>query len=79
MYIKDLEKFTKLHICFKCGYIPPASDHGCYNKERFENHVKNCSGKIETKLHLEEQSIPFIPHLFKNHLYSDIIIKVNTK
>jgi hypothetical protein len=35
----------------------------------FENYVKNCNGKIEKKLRLEEQSIPFIPHLFKNHVY----------
>jgi hypothetical protein len=73
MYIKDLENFMKLHVCPKCGYIPPATEHGCYNKERFENHVKNCNGKIEKKLCLEEQSIPFIPHLFKNHLYSFLL------
>jgi hypothetical protein len=47
MYIKDLENFIKLHICPKCGYIPFACDHGCYDKNRFENHVKNCNGKTE--------------------------------
>jgi hypothetical protein len=35
MYVKDLENFMKLHVCFKCGYIPPASDHGCYDKNKF--------------------------------------------
>jgi hypothetical protein len=30
MYIKDIQKCkcTKLHICPKCGYIPPATSHG---------------------------------------------------
>jgi hypothetical protein len=63
----------KLHVCPKCGYIPPATNNGSYHKERFEDHVKNCNGKIEKKLCLEEQSIPFIPHLFKNHLYSFLL------
>jgi hypothetical protein len=42
MYIKDIQKYTKLHICPKCGYIPPAVEHGSYNKSRFEEHVNNC-------------------------------------
>jgi hypothetical protein len=50
MYIKDLENFMKLHVCPKCGYIPPASQHGCYIKTRFEDHFKNCNGKIEKKI-----------------------------
>jgi hypothetical protein len=47
--------------------------NGCYHKERFEDQVKNCNGKIEKKLCLEEQSIPFIPHLFKNQVYSFLL------
>jgi hypothetical protein len=73
MYIKDLENFMKLHVCPKCGYVPPATNNGSYHKERFEDHVKNCNGKIEKKLCLEEQSIPFIHHLFRNHLYSFLL------
>jgi hypothetical protein len=66
MYIKDLESFMKLHVCPKCGYI--------LNMDVIsKDHVKNCNGKIEKKLCLEEQSIPFIPHLFKNHLYSFLL------
>jgi hypothetical protein len=45
MYIKDLENFMKLQVCPKCDYIPPATDHGSYHKERFEDHVKNCNGE----------------------------------
>jgi hypothetical protein len=46
MYIKDIQKYTKLHICPKCGYIPPAIHGGCYHKDRFEEHVNNCEGKL---------------------------------
>jgi hypothetical protein len=65
MYIKDIQKYTKLHICPKCGYIPPASHGGCYHKERFEEHVQNCEDKIKKSLCLNEQSFPFIPHIQK--------------
>jgi hypothetical protein len=73
MYTKDLESFMKLYVCPKCGYIISATNHEYYNKKKFEDHVKNCNGKIEKKLCLEEQSIFFIPHLFKNHLYSFLL------
>jgi hypothetical protein len=63
----------KLYVCPKCGYIPPATNNGSYHKKRFEDHVKNCNGKIEKKICLKEQSIPFIPHLFKNHHYSFLL------
>jgi hypothetical protein len=40
MYIIDFQKFTKCHVCPKCGnYCLSASDNGCYNKKRFERHV----------------------------------------
>jgi hypothetical protein len=65
MYIKDIQKYTKLHICPKCRYIPSGVDHGSYKKERFEEHVENCDGKLVRKLRLNEQSVPFIPHIQK--------------
>jgi hypothetical protein len=63
MYIKDIQKYTKLHICTKCGYIPPATNNGSYHKDRFEEHVQNCEGKIKRSLCLNEQSTPFIPNI----------------
>jgi hypothetical protein len=45
MYIKDIQKYTKLHICPKCGYIPPATHGGCYHKYISEEHINNCDGK----------------------------------
>jgi hypothetical protein len=47
MYIKDIQKYTKLHICPKCCYIPPATNNGSYHKDRFEEHIQNCEGKIK--------------------------------
>jgi hypothetical protein len=70
MYIKDIQNYTKLHICPKCGYIPPAIDHGSYNKDRFKEHVENCDGKLKRKLCLDEQSVPFIPHIQKNPVFA---------
>jgi hypothetical protein len=46
MYIKDIQKYTKLHICPKCGYVQPATDHGSYHRKRFEEHVQKCEGRI---------------------------------
>jgi hypothetical protein len=74
VYIKDIQKYTNLHICPKCGYIPPATHHESYNKERFEERVENCEGKIKRSLSLNEQSIPFIPHIQKNPVYSYLLV-----
>jgi hypothetical protein len=74
MYIKDIQKYTKLHICHKCGYIPPASNGGCYHKERFEEHVENCNGNLVRKLRLNEQSVPFIPHIQKNPVFAYLLV-----
>jgi hypothetical protein len=73
MYIKDIKKYTKLHICPKCGYIPPATQHNSYNKERFEEHVNNCEGKLSRLICLNEQSIPFIPHIQKNPIFTYLL------
>jgi hypothetical protein len=74
MYIKDIQKYTKLHICPKCGYIPPATSHGtCYRKDRFEEHVNNCEGKLSRSICLNEQSIPFIPHVQKNPIFAYLL------
>jgi hypothetical protein len=54
MYIKDIQKYTKLHICPNCGYMPAATKCGCYQKIRFEEHVENCDGKLKRKLCLNE-------------------------
>jgi hypothetical protein len=35
MCIKNIQKYSKLHICPKCGYILPATDHGSYNRDRY--------------------------------------------
>jgi hypothetical protein len=32
MYIKDNQKYTKLHICPKCGNIPPITNNGSYHR-----------------------------------------------
>jgi uncharacterized protein (DUF2225 family) len=82
MYIKDIQKYTKVHICPKCGYIPPATDHGSYHRERFEEHVQNCEGKIKRSLCLNEQSVPFIPHIQNNPIFAyllAIIERMNIK
>jgi hypothetical protein len=73
MYIKDIQKYTKLHICPKCGYIPPASQHGSYHKDRFNEHVQNCEGRIKRSLCLNEQSVPFIPHIQKNPIFAYLL------
>jgi hypothetical protein len=70
MYIKDIQKYTKLHICQKCGYIPPATNNGSYHTERFEEHIQSCEGTIKRSLCLNEQSISFIPHIQKNPVYN---------
>jgi hypothetical protein len=68
MYIKSMESLEKIHVCPKCFYMPPASQHGCYNKERFETHVKNCDGSIHKELKLNKISKPYAPFLQKNHV-----------
>jgi hypothetical protein len=73
MHIKDIQKYTKLHICPKCGYIPPATDYGSYHKERFEEHIQSCEGKIKRSLCLNEQSVPFIPHIQKNPIFAYLL------
>jgi hypothetical protein len=54
MYIKDIQKYTKLHIYPICGYIPPATNNGSYHRERFEEHINNCDGGIKKSLCLNE-------------------------
>jgi hypothetical protein len=54
MYIKNIQKYTKLHIRPKCKYIPPASQHNSYNKEKFEENIENCEGKIKISLCLNK-------------------------
>jgi hypothetical protein len=66
MYIKDIQKYTKLHICPKCGYVPPATNNKSYHKDRFKDHVENYNGNLTRKLCLNEQSVSFIPHIQKN-------------
>jgi hypothetical protein len=71
MYIKDIQKYTKLHICPKCGYIPPTTSHGtCYHKDLFDKYVENCDGNLICRLRLNEQSVPFIPHIQKNPVFA---------
>jgi hypothetical protein len=57
VYIKDIQKYSKLHICPKCEYIPPATDHKSYNKDRFEEHVNNCEGKLSRSICLFKRTI----------------------
>jgi hypothetical protein len=45
--IITIQKYTKLHICTKCGYIPPAINNGSYHRDRSEEHIQNCEGKIK--------------------------------
>jgi hypothetical protein len=76
MYIKNLDSLTKLHVCPKCQYIPPASDHNNYDKSRFEEHVKKCDGKLHKELSLNDVPTPYIPHIQKTsflHFYCLII------
>jgi hypothetical protein len=68
-----IQKYTKLHICPKCGYIPPASQHGSYHRERFEEHINNCDGGIKRSLCLNKQSVPFIPHIQKNPIFAYLL------
>jgi hypothetical protein len=53
--------------------IPPGTQHNTYNKDRFEEHVKNCEGKISRSICLNEQFIPFIPHIQKNPVYAYLL------
>jgi hypothetical protein len=73
MYIKNIQKYTKLHICTKCEYIPPATKNNSFHKDRFEEHVKNCEGKISGSICLNEQSVPFIQHIQKNPVYAYLL------
>jgi hypothetical protein len=62
MYIKDIQKYTKLHICPKCGYIPAATNcGGCYRKDRFEEHVENCNGNLVRKYVLTNNQFHLFP------------------
>jgi hypothetical protein len=72
MYIKDVQKYSKLHICPKCRYIPPATHGGYYHKDRFEKHIKNYK-KISRSIYLNKQSIPFIPHIQKNPIFAYLL------
>jgi hypothetical protein len=49
MYIKDIQKYTKLHICPKCCYIPPASNNKSYHKDRFDEYVQKYKKIIMSK------------------------------
>jgi hypothetical protein len=73
MYIKEIQKYTKLHICPKSRYRPPTTNHNTYKKERFEKHVNNCEGKISRSICVNEQSVPFIPHIQKNPVYAYLL------
>jgi hypothetical protein len=73
MFIKDLEKLTKLHTCPHCHYIPPATQHECYNKERFDRHVANCTGTRPSRLKLSDCSVPYVPHIFKNPVFAYLL------
>jgi hypothetical protein len=71
MYIIDFKKFTKCHVCPKCGnYCISASNKGCYNKKLFERHVAKCTGKSVPNLRANKVSIPDVPHFTKNKLYA---------
>jgi hypothetical protein len=72
MYIKDIQKYTKLHICPKCGYTSPTHNNS-YHKDRFEEHENSCDGKILRSICLNEQYIPFIPHIQKNPVYAYLL------
>jgi hypothetical protein len=73
MYVIYIQKYSKLHICTKCGYILLATDYKSYHKERFEEHVNNCEGKLSRSIRLKEQSIPFIPHIQKNPIFAYLL------
>jgi hypothetical protein len=73
MCIKDIQKYTKLHICPKCGYIPPAVEYGSYDKSKFEEPINNCDGGIKRSLCLNEQSVPFILHIQKNPIFAYLL------
>jgi hypothetical protein len=48
MYIIDFEKFTKCHVCPKCGnYSVSTANHCSYNKKRYAKHVATCTGKSQ--------------------------------
>jgi hypothetical protein len=68
-FIKNVENLTKCHICPKCNnYMSSASDHGSYQKKKFEGHVANCDGKNIPQIHLENYLSPYVPHFQKNQL-----------
>jgi hypothetical protein len=82
MYVKDIQKYTKLQICPKCGYTPPGTDHRSYNKERFEEHIQNCEDKI--KDHFISTNNLFLLFLIYSRIlylliYLLMIVKMNTE
>jgi hypothetical protein len=70
MYIKDVDALTKVHMCPKCYWIPSASDNGCYNKDRFKQHVDHCDGKRFSEVKLNEIAEPHAKYLMSNPLYA---------
>jgi hypothetical protein len=76
MYKINLENLLKCHVCPKChDYCLSATNNGCYNKKRFENHVKNCTGEAETGLILPKSLLPDVPHLIKNKLFAFLLAR----
>jgi hypothetical protein len=57
MYIKDVEALTKIHMCPRYNWVHHASDNGCYNKDRFKQHVDKCDGKRHSEVKLNDISL----------------------
>ena len=73
MFIKKIVELTGVLICPKCHsycYNPKGTNR---NKKRFDEHVKNCKGKPEKRLKLENVSHPYCPHLWKTP-YAKLIV-----
>jgi hypothetical protein len=47
-----------------------ASNHGNYQKKKFEDHVAKCDGKNDPQINLSNHSSPYVPHFLKNKLYA---------
>jgi hypothetical protein len=73
MYIKNVEAL-KISMYPKCYWVPSGSDHGHYNKERFEDHISKCDGKRFTEVKLNNCSKPHAKYLFSNPTYAYLFV-----
>ena len=69
MYIKNVEKLTKLLVCPKCHTMVIRNDNR-HGEERMKKHVEHCMGVFTKKFKVEHISKPYCPHILDNDVYA---------